>query len=87
MLPGDVLCTSPSQLKDGRARAIAERLFAIQTQLAQKSQRLEALREEYSVRQTGMIRNNILNLENEVATLYSEQKSQRAALRQVLEKK
>lgn len=87
VLPGDVLCTSPSQLKDGRARAIAERLFAIQTQLAQKSQRLEALREEYSVRQTGMIRNNILNLENEVATLYSEQKSQRAALRQVLEKK
>ena len=86
VLPGDVLCTSPSQLKDGRARAIAERLFAIQTQLAQKSQRLEALREEYSVRQTGMIRNNILNLENEVATLYSEQKSQRAALRQVLEK-
>lgn len=87
VLPGDVLCTSPSQLKDGRARAIAERLFAIQTQLAQKSQRLEALREEYSVRQTGMIRNNILNLENEVATLYSEQKSQRAALRQLLEKK
>ena len=87
VLPGDVLCTSPSQLKDGKARAIAERLFAIQTQLAQKSQRLEALREEYSVRQTGMIRNNILNLENEVATLYSEQKSQRAALRQVLEKK
>lgn len=87
VLPGDVLCTSPSQLKDGRARAIAERLFAIQTQIAQKSQRLEALREEYSVRQTGMIRNNILNLENEVATLYSEQKSQRAALRQVLEKK
>lgn len=87
VLPGDVLCTSPSQLKDGRARAIAERLFAIQTQLAQKNQRLEALREEYSVRQTGMIRNNILNLENEVATLYSEQKSQRAALRQVLEKK
>lgn len=87
VLPGDVLCTSPSQLKDGRARAIAERLFAIQTQLAQKSQRLEALREEYSVRQTGMIRNNILNLENEVATLYSEQKSQREALRQVLEKK
>lgn len=87
VLPGDVLCTSPSQLKDGRARAIAERLFAIQTQLAQKSQRLEALREEYSVRQTGMIRNNILNLENEVATLYSEQKSQRAALRQVLERK
>lgn len=87
VLPGDVLCTSPSQLKDGRARAIAERLFAIQTQLAQKSQRLEALREEYSVRQTGMIRNNILNLENEVAALYSEQKSQRAALRQVLEKK
>ncbi len=87
VLPGDVLCTSPSQLKDGRARAIAERLFTIQTQLAQKSQRLEALREEYSVRQTGMIRNNILNLENEVATLYSEQKSQRAALRQVLEKK
>lgn len=87
VLPGDVLCTSPSQLKDGRARAIAERLFAIQTQLAQKSQRLEALREEYSVRQTDMIRNNILNLENEVATLYSEQKSQRAALRQVLEKK
>lgn len=87
VLPGDVLCTSPSQLKDGRARAIAERLFVIQTQLAQKSQRLEALREEYSVRQTGMIRNNILNLENEVATLYSEQKSQRAALRQVLEKK
>lgn len=87
VLPGDVLCTSPSQLKDGRARAIAERLFAIQTQLAQKSQRLEALREEYSVRQTGMIRNNILNLENEVATLYSEQKSQRAALHQVLEKK
>lgn len=87
VLPGDMLCTSPSQLKDGRARAIAERLFAIQTQLAQKSQRLEALREEYSVRQTGMIRNNILNLENEVATLYSEQKSQRAALRQVLEKK
>ncbi|MDY6032673.1 MAG: hypothetical protein SPI92_02525 [Alloprevotella sp.] len=87
VLPGDVLCTSPSQLKDGRARAIAERLFAIQTQLAQKSQRLEALREEYSVRQTGMLRNNILNLENEVATLYSEQKSQRAALRQVLEKK
>lgn len=87
VLLGDVLCTSPSQLKDGRARAIAERLFAIQTQLAQKSQRLEALREEYSVRQTGMIRNNILNLENEVATLYSEQKSQRAALRQVLEKK
>lgn len=87
VLPGDVLCTSPSQLKDGRARAIAERLFAIQTQLAQKSQRLEALREEYSVRQTGMIRNNILNLENEVATLYSEQKSQRAALRQVLETK
>lgn len=87
VLPGDVLCTSPSQLKDSRARAIAERLFAIQTQLAQKSQRLEALREEYSVRQTGMIRNNILNLENEVATLYSEQKSQRAALRQVLEKK
>lgn len=87
VLPGDVLCTSPSQLKDGRARAIAERLFAIQTQLAQKSQRLEALREEYSVRQTGMIRNNILNLENEVATLYSEQKSQRAALRQVLENK
>lgn len=87
VLPGDVLCTSPSQLKDGRARAIAERLFAIQTQLAQKSQRLEALREEYSVRQSGMIRNNILNLENEVATLYSEQKSQRAALRQVLEKK
>ncbi len=87
VLPGDVLCTSPSQLKDGRARAIAERLFAIQTQLTQKSQRLEALREEYSVRQTGMIRNNILNLENEVATLYSEQKSQRAALRQVLERK
>lgn len=87
VLPGDVLCTSPAQLKDGRARAIAERLFAIQTQLAQKSQRLEALREEYSVRPTGMIRNNILNLENEVATLYSEQKSQRAALRQVLEKK
>ena len=46
VLPGDVLCTSPSQLKDGRARASAERLFAIQTQLAQKSQRLEALREE-----------------------------------------
>lgn len=86
VLPGDVLCTSPSQLKDSKARAIAERLFTIQAQLAQKNQRLEALRQEYSVRQTNIIRNNILNLEREVATLYSEQKSQRAALRQVLEK-
>lgn len=87
VLPGDVLCYSPNQLTNSQARVIAERLFVIQTQLQQKNDRLEALRQEYSARQTNIIRNNILNLEQEVAALYADQKSQRAALRQVLEKK